>query len=364
MSNEFQAKQERIQALLQRLGLDGLVLRRASSFAWATCGGRSSVNTASSEGAASLLVTRNHRYLLTTNIEAPRLEQEEALQDQGWEPVVTPWYEPQEALHRITAGLKIGADGSYPGSLDLSKEVARLRSELTPEEGERFRVLGRLCAAAMDRAVREIAPGMSEYEIASLLARASLCLGVQPVVNLVGADERVFKFRHPLPTGKQLKRYAMLVLCGRMAGLVCSLTRFVHFGPIPGEVCRKVEAAARVDAALIDATRPGRRLGEVFQEGIAAYAAAGYPDEWRLHHQGGPAGYEPREALAAPQSEETILAGQAFAWNPSIAGTKCEDTILVGAGGNEVLTAIPGWPVQKVIIRAQEYLRPAILEVG
>ncbi|MDT8304742.1 MAG: hypothetical protein RRC07_02300 [Anaerolineae bacterium] len=35
--------------------------------------------------------------------------------------------------------------------------------------------------------------------------------------------------------------------------------------------------------------------------------------------------------------------GQVFAWNPSIAGTKSEDTILAGESGNEILTAMDGW---------------------
>ena len=31
-----------------------------------------------------------------------------------------------------------------------------------------------------------------------------------------------------------------------------------------------------------------------------AYAAGGYPDEWQLHHQGGPASYDARDVIANP----------------------------------------------------------------
>jgi hypothetical protein len=96
---------------------------------------------------------------------------------------------------------------------------------------------------------------------------------------------------------------------------------------------------------------------------MATYARVGFADEWRLHHQGGPAGYEPREYLATPDSAEVVAEGQVYAWNPSIAGTKSEDTILVGQDGNEVLTAIQGWPMLPVIVGGQELLRPAILEI-
>jgi len=82
-----------------------------------------------------------------------------------------------------------------------------------------------------------------------------------------------------------------------------------------------------------------------------------------LHHQGGPAGYEPREYVATPGSIDTISVGQVYAWNPSITGTKSEDTILVGEMGNEVLTSMDGWPMLSVTVDGQEYARPAVLEV-
>jgi antitoxin VapB len=361
--NEFDEKQRRLHALLTKHQLDALLLRRVSSFAWATCGAASYVNTAATEGAASLLLTPAGRYVITNNIEATRLEQEEKLAAQGWELRLAPWHETNQALAELTRGLRLGADGAYPGATDLSAELARLRAHLMPEEGERCRALGRLCAAAMDAAIRAVRPGQTEYEIAALLAREAQSRGAQPIVNLIATDERLFQFRHPLPTAKKLGRYAMLVLCGRQRGLVCSITRLVHFGRLPAELRRKAEAVARVDATLLAATRPGRTLGAIFQQAVAVYAATGFAHEWQLHHQGGPAAYEPREFLATPDSTDVVAVGQAYAWNPSITGTKSEDTILVGEAGNEVLTTIRDWPTLKVTLAdGQTILRPAILE--
>jgi antitoxin VapB len=354
---EFEIKLQRLHQLLEARGLDALVLQRVGSFAWATCGGASHVNTAATFGVATLLITRRARYLLTNNIEAERLLAEEGLAGQGWELHIHEWHASQDALAHLTRGLKLGADSSLvPGAVDLNGDLAHLRAALTLEEGERFRALGRLCAQAMNAAIRAVRPGQTEHEIAALLAHETQRRGVQPIVSLIAADERLFRYRHPLPTEKVLERYAMLVLCGRRRGLVCSLTRLVHFGPLPDEVRRKAEAVAAVDAAYIAATRPGATLGEIFRCGQRAYADAGFADEWRFHHQGGAAGYEPREYLGTPDSTEVVAAGQAFAWNPSIAGTKSEDTILVGEAGNEVLTAMDGWPLL-------ENGRPAILEV-
>ena len=154
----------------------------------------------------------------------------------------------------------------------------------------------------------------------------------------------------------------MLILCGRRWGLVCSLTRLVYFGHLPAELHSKSLATAKIDATVISETRPGSTLGEIFARIQTAYAEAGYPDEWKLHHQGGPAGYEPREYIATPDGLDLVQPGQVYAWNPSITGTKSEDTILVGEAGNEVLTHIPGWPVLTVKVGEKQVERPAILE--
>ncbi len=342
--SEIENRLGRIRKWLNELRLDGVYLQRASSFAWATCGASSYVNLASTEGTASLLITQDKHYVLTSNIEAPRLEKEEKLVEQGWELRISPWFSDGNDLAELFHGLKVASDSIYPGTQDLSSKLARLRANLTPEEGQRFRALGQRCAQGMDAAIRAVRPGQTEREIAARLAYEVSLRGPQVIVNLVAADERISNFRHPLPTLNKLRRYAMLVVCGRQDGLVCSLTRFVHFGALPGDLRQKSQAVASVDAAMMAATRPGMGLSDIFQVAVDGYAQAGYPEEWRLHHQGGPAGYEPREYYATPTSIDQVSTGQVYAWNPSITGSKSEDTILVGEQNNEILTEIPGWP--------------------
>jgi Xaa-Pro aminopeptidase len=360
---ELELKLVRIKNLLAKHQVEALLLQRVSSFAWATCGAASYINTATTTGVGSLLITPKGRYLITDNIEAPRFEKEEKLAAQGWEFRVAPWYAVNPAIAELTQGLKLAADVAFPGAIDLSNDMARLRANLLSEEDARYRALSKLCAEAMDAAIRAVRPGQSEYEIAALLGREAQVRGVQPIVNLIATDERIFNFRHPLPYSKKLQKYAMLVLCGRQQGLVTSITRLVHFGRLPDEVRQKMEGVARIDAAFVAATRPGRTLGDVFKRATDEYRAVGFPDEWQLHHQGGPAGYEPREYLGIPNSADTVEVGQVYAWNPSITGAKSEDTVLIGPSGNEVMTEIPGWPMLKVEVDGQTWQRPAILEV-
>ncbi len=124
-----------------------------------------------------------------------------------------------------------------------------------------------------------IEPGMTEFEIASILSSETGKQGIIAIVNLVATDERIFKYRHPLPTEKQLERYIMLVLCGRKWCLVCSLTRLIHLGKIPVEIQNKLTSVAKIDTEFIKNTRPGKTIGEVFSMAREAYQKEGYPDE-------------------------------------------------------------------------------------
>jgi Xaa-Pro aminopeptidase len=356
-------KHERIRLLMDEHNLDGLLIQQVANFAWATDGAASYVNTAATNGIAALFVTRDERHLIADNIESPRLEMEEKLMVQGWEFHTHRWDQPSDAVAKLTKGLNIGADGVYPGAVDLSGELVVMRSYLDATEQDRFRSLSALCAEAMDEAIRGVQPGMTEYQIAGLLGGATQSRGAQPIVNLIATDERVFKFRHPLPTGKKMDKYAMLVLCGRMHGLVCSLTRLIHFGALPEELLKKSEAVAYVDAAMIAATRPGRKISEVFQVAKTAYSRVGFAEEWQLHHQGGPAGYDPREFVASDAVDIAVGVGQVFAWNPSITGCKSEDTILIAERNNQVLSSMAGWPSIPVGINGQVIERPAILVI-
>lgn len=360
---EWTEKARRVRALLDREHLDALLLRRSANVAWLSGGGRSYINIASEGGGGSLLVTPTGRYLLTDVIEGARLRDEEGFGAGGWEVVAEPWHAGGKRLAELTAGLRVGADGPGPGLVDLADEIVHLRWPLTPAEVNRFRALGADAGAAIGEAARAVRPGMTEYAIAGLLAEATYRHGATPIVALIAADDRMLTRRHPLPTGRQMERAAMLVLCARRAGLIASVTRLVHYGPVPAEMQRALRAVATIDATTVQATRPGVPIRDIFATLVATYAATGYPGEWQRHHQGGPAGYEAREYIATPDSPEVVAAVQPFAWNPSVPGAKSEDTFLITAAGAELLTPTPGWPQIPIAMNGATMDRPDILRL-
>jgi Xaa-Pro aminopeptidase len=253
-------------------------------------------------------------------------------------------------------------DGAY-GTLNLKEDIAALRWSLTKEEAARFRRMGKLSGEAMAEAAHRVRRGWTEVRIAAELAGAIVKRGLEPSVVLVGADERLKRFRHPIPKPNRVKTTAMLVICAGGGGLISNVTRLVHFGKIPAELRKRHAACLQVECAMWAASRPGVEAGEVFRVGVAEYARQGYPGEWQKHHQGGPTGYEPRDYLGTPTERRKLVVNQALAWNPSITGAKTEDTILTTEKGVEVLTPTPNWPMLKVAYDGRTYLRPDILQI-
>ena len=166
---------------------------------------------------------------------------------------------------------------------------------------------------------------------------------------LVAGAERLPLHRHPLPTAAPLGDLSMLVVCGRRDGLVSAVTRMRAFRPLDAGARARYAALLEVEAAYLDATRAGARIGDVVAAGAAAYAEHGFAaDEWHAHHQGGPMGYTTRDYLAHPGTDDVVAAGRPFAWNPSAAGFKVEDTIVAGAGEPEIVSPDPDWPALAV----------------
>ncbi len=360
-AEEVAEKHKRVRAFLQTHGLDGLLLTRRDNFAWFTGGGDNHIPSSQEAGVATLWITHDRTVLLTSNIEAARVMEEElsgvidACETWGW-------YEDADAfIRQRIAGQRTVSDTGIAGTENRADAIKQLRYVLTENEQRHLARLGRVFGEALEWAARSVRVGDTEHEIGARLAQRLLAVGVEPTVNLVAVDERIFRYRHPIPTAKRLERYAMLVGCARSGGLIVAATRLVHFGPVPQDVAERYAALLKVEAALHAETKIGRSAADVLNKAIAAYERVGFKDEWKDHHQGGAIGYDNREWVATPHETEMIRENQAFAWNPSIRGTKVEDTTLLTADGLKFLTATDDWPSTAVSIGDTRVARPAIL---
>ncbi len=367
---EIEEKTVRLTRMLAAEGLGGVVLVAQPNFAWLTAGGNNGVDTSREQGACALVVSAGgKRYVLASRIEMARLLEEE-LSGADFEPVEYGWEEEKAkpsfladlSMRVVGKNVALGSDlpqGSNVKSIDGA--VSRCRFQLTPPELERFRKLGGDAGEVLGEVARSLRPGVSENEIARRVADALAARGMRSVVTLVAADERIAKFRHPVPTEKSWERVVMLVTCARRQGLVASLSRIVSAGAVSDDLKRRMRASATVNAKLLAATRPGAVGSELFKVAADAYAAEGFPGEEHKHHQGGAAGYRTRDWVAHPASSEVVQTNQAFAWNPTVTGSKAEETCIASHEGVEVVTQTPDWPRITVPVEGREYTSPDVL---
>jgi antitoxin VapB len=354
-------KQQLIEFMAER-SLAGVLLSRHENVAWATAGQVDMrVGIPAATGSAAVLVRGDGSgFYITTNNEAPRMHDEE-FGGLPFELVVLPWQEGDfvTAAHRLAVTGSLGAD--TPEANCEVVNLAGLRSQLQPAEIERYRSLGAMTARIVEDVVLHIEPGETEEEISAITASRLIQKAILPSVLLMAVDDRILKYKHALPRGRRLQRFGMVNLCARKWGLVISMTRFVHFGPMPQGLVDGFEAAAKVNGALLHATRAGATAQHLYAVAKDAYAAAGFPGAEEFHHQGGATGYGEREWVATPMGAEIVLDRQAFAWNPSCEGGKVEDTVLLRDGAIELLTETTEFPSVETVVGGQSYRSAGVL---
>jgi Xaa-Pro aminopeptidase len=351
--NESDTKVDRVARIAREAAAGGVLLTLQRNFAWLTGGASNRVDGSREPGAGALFVRADGRRFVVANaIEMPRLRSE-ALAGLGFEPVEYPWTDdqanPASALQyarAVTSGTApIAADAPITrDTLGVETALMRARVHLVEEETARYRTLGRDIGLAVGEACRSLRPGSTEREIANVVAAAVYRADARPVVLLVGADERIARFRHPVATDHVWRKTVMVAVCAERHGLIASLSRLLNVGALDSTLRERTAATAQVFAKLLEASRSGNSGAQLFDVASRAYAEAGYPHEEEKHHQGGAIGYRTREWVAHPRSEEVVVPTQAFAWNPTITGTKVEDTALLVNGELDLITASPGWP--------------------
>ena len=343
---EVEAKLAVVRERMAATGLGAVRLRGTDWFAWATAGGSSTVLLAAEEGVAEVVVTPTGAWVVTDEIEAARLAEEEV------PPTLAvrahPWAHPEAGaafVAEVAGGATVASDRPVDGEVPLPEALVGARWSLLPGELDRYRAVGRDAAEAAIEALEAAEPAWSGHRLAGEAARALWDRGIHPTLTLVGDERRLPRHRHATASADPLGGVAMLVVCGRRAGLYANLTRFVAFRPLTDAERSRHRATVEVEGVALAASVPGTSLGAVYDALVAAYADAGHPGAARDHHQGGPCGYLSRDVLARPGGRQVLGEHNAVAWNPSLPAAKVEDTVVTStADGLEVLTVDGRWP--------------------
>ena len=365
--NEYLIKKDRLSEYLEKKSLDGVFLTRRSNYSWLTCGARNKIADCADNGSASLLFCKDKLYLFTTNIEMQRMINEEINNFSFMECVEYKWFKPKDLEKKVASIValnKIRQDAVIlDGAKLMDNDFNEVKYCLTDGEKSRYKKLGKMSTECITATCNEIKKGMSEFNIQAILSDNLISLGITPWIILVASDERLFKYRHPIPTNKKIEKYIMVVLGAMKWGLIVSITRMIHFEKPEKEIIRARDLILRIDAEMILSSRPGMKYSDVLRNEIKIFSEFGMKDEWENHHQGGPMGYEGRYFLTNLHNEEIIEVNHAIGWNPSMRGYKSEDTIIVEEDKNNIITQDSGWPLIKIETKYGNVLRPNLLVV-
>jgi antitoxin VapB len=369
--DELEEKTERLLRMLKDENLGGVLLNSQHNFAWLTAGKNNGVDLSQANGVSSLLIRNDgKRFLIANKIEMPRMLAEE-VSEKDFEPIEFEWEADKingsfvpETAHKLLNGNPLATDIFYNSNFCVVEgSIVKCRYQLTENEIERFRKLGKDAGKVLGEIFTKIELGQTEKEIANIVRFELGKFGINSVVTLVAADKRIKNFRHPIPTENVWKKTLMIVVCAKRDGLIASLSRIFSVGNFSDDVRKRTDAVAKVHAQIMHASRVDATGKKIFEVIKSAYSDVGFQSEETKHHQGGAAGYKTRDWVAHSDSNEQVHLNQAFAFNPSIAGTKSEETFLVTENGIEVITASPDFPKIETVIDGSRYLTPDILVI-
>jgi Xaa-Pro dipeptidase len=113
---EIREKEARLRGLMKTKGLAAVLLKRQANFSWLTAGGINLIGIATEMGGTSILVTEAAKYVLTTNVEAPRMIEEEGVETLGFQVKTFNWWDDQEAaiVKDLAGGGPVGCDVPFP----------------------------------------------------------------------------------------------------------------------------------------------------------------------------------------------------------------------------------------------------------
>jgi Xaa-Pro aminopeptidase len=237
LNEEVSRKLELIREALTETGATGVRLKGTDWFAWATAGASNTVLLTAETGVAQVLVTVRDAWVLTDEIEAQRLEDEELSAD--FKLHVNPWADAaarESFVREVTNEEKVISDRPIPHvEKRLPASLQHHKRVMMSSELERYREVGRKASEAMTEVLSNAQPTWTEYQLAGAGAQGLWARGLHPALTLVAGERRLPLYRHATATGEAIGRVAMLVFCARGYGLYANLTRFVSFGSLGDE---------------------------------------------------------------------------------------------------------------------------------
>lgn len=362
MKSDSQIKLKRVRDYLEKNAFSGMVLARHDTFSWITTGGSDQVILSQTEGAGAVVVTRDRVCMVAQVMDGQRIMDEEM---SGLEAEYVPlyWYEDSPLRRAVRlAGENPVCDVPAAGAEFRLDDIFALQFPLTETEVSRLKTLGEMSDRILSDAARSIRPGMVDYEVGAMLQSEYEKRNAQCDVLLVGTDERIFRYKHAVPSGAKLGRYVLLHTAARLGGLHCNVTRSIYFGDrLPDDIAGAYEAVSEIEAHNMSRCVTGTRWSDIFSEHKDLLRRLGFAEDWRGHYPGGRTGYFVCQCGLSQDPENRILDGEAYDWFVTVTGAKVEELGLNADGAFSVLSQTGRWPSKTFRANGSSFALPQIM---
>ena len=266
----------------------------------------------------------------------------------------------EEALARSGFRGTVGVDALVPdpirGLIEQQSGVEKVveaddwimgaRAIKTAPEVERILSAIRCTEVGIERALGEAGPGVTERELAGIVAQAMVEGGAEPrfLVATTGPRSALSDAR---ATDREWNPGELLrfdVGC-TFDGYWSDIGRTAVLGEPSSEQARCYAAILAGEGEQLDAARPGMTAGQLFDVAVQAVEAAGL-QPYRRHHCGHAIGSEVYERpIVSPGSEVELQPGMVFCvetpyYRLGWGGMMVEDAIQITTEGNRRLTSL------------------------
>ncbi len=336
-----------LEALLDEAAAEALILGQASHAAWALCGADLRIQISSERAWGFVVVHRKWRKVVTWVMDARRFQDEELPEDV--KVVAQHWDEesPETVARRLAGEGPVLSDCGLPRTEPAAEYLREAQYPLTDLELRRAEWIGARLDAGCRVAAEALEPGTTEYDAAALLTATYLRDGLAVDEMMIGFDERIGRYRHPVARGARLDRLALLHPTVNRWGQHAIATRMVSLGKPDDELVERFAVVSEVEGWSVAMTRPGVAYSTILDGQREIYSRRGYPRAWRDHWQGGQTGFALCEIAHVERPSDTVPERGLFNWFITLPGAKKEETTLSSGKGGRILTLAGAWPTQE-----------------
>lgn len=228
----------------------------------------------------------------------------------------------------------------------LAEAVETLRMFKSPAEIGTIKAAVRLNSIALEQALEQFKPSMTEVDLAAEIEYRMRLLGADGTAfdTIVASGERsALPHAHPTNHPIQMNQLLLVDMGAAVAGYASDMSRTHAIGKLDAKIRRMYKAVLESQLAAIAAVRPGVSCAQVDRTAREVLRAYDFEDLF-IHSTGHGLGLEIHERPRIGRKERTklqqgmVITVEPGVYQEGLGGIRIEDTVVVTAQGAEVLT--------------------------